>query len=193
MKQLTKWLLERALSAGLARHIGYEKHQPRNDQGAQADCERAVCHLPSSGRERGRVVTGGRRRALEAEVRADRSAVAEALGASTAAVLVPPTIRKVIYPTKTVESLNMALRKMIKAWDTFPSEETATKLLYLALRNVASNWQHIQGWREALSYFTLLCGAAGRRSLDARPLASPPPRRGSGCFAVLNYTFSSRR
>lgn len=70
----------------------------------------------------------------------------------------PAPIRKVIYTTNAVESLNMTLRKVIKTRGAFPSEDAAIKLLYLALRNVAKNWQHIQGWREALNHFTLLWG-----------------------------------
>lgn len=70
----------------------------------------------------------------------------------------PAPIRKVIYTTNAIESLNMTLRKTIKTRGAFPSEEAAIKLLYLALRNVARKWQHIQGWREALNHFTLLWG-----------------------------------
>ena len=50
------------------------------------------------------------------------------------------------------------IRKVIKTRGAFPSEEATTKLLYLALRNVANKWQHIRGWREALNHFTLLWG-----------------------------------
>jgi transposase-like protein len=64
----------------------------------------------------------------------------------------------VIYTTNAVESLNMTLRKVIKTRGALPSEEAALKLLFLALRNVAKKWQHIQGWREALNHFTILWG-----------------------------------
>jgi transposase-like protein len=81
----------------------------------------------------------------------------------------PPPMRKVIYTTNAIESLNMTLRKVIKTRGAFPSEEAAIKLLYLALRNVAKKWHTIQGWREALNHFTLRWGErieeaqAGRR------------------------------
>jgi putative transposase len=68
----------------------------------------------------------------------------------------PPEIRKVVYTTNAVESLNMTLRKVIKTRGSFPNEEAAFKLLYLALRNVAQQWHTIQGWKEALNHFTLL-------------------------------------
>ncbi len=50
----------------------------------------------------------------------------------------PGKIRKVIYTTNAVESLNMTLRKIIKTRGSFPSEDAACKLLYLALQNVSS-------------------------------------------------------
>lgn len=68
----------------------------------------------------------------------------------------PPEIRRVIYTTNAVESLHMALRKVIKNRGSFPSEEAALKLLYLALRNVAAKWHTVQHWKEALNHFTLL-------------------------------------
>jgi putative transposase len=68
----------------------------------------------------------------------------------------PAEIRKVIYTTNAVESLNMTLRKIIKTRGSFPNEEAAMKLLYLALKNVAKKWSFIQGWREALNRFQIL-------------------------------------
>ena len=68
----------------------------------------------------------------------------------------PPEIRKIIYTTNAVESLNMSLRKIIKTRGSFPSEEAALKLLYLALRNHSKKWSFIQGWREALNRFQIL-------------------------------------
>ena len=68
----------------------------------------------------------------------------------------PTEIRKVIYTTNAVESLNMTLRKVIKTRGSFPSTEAAMKLLYLALRNVSKKWNSIQSWREALNRFQIL-------------------------------------
>jgi len=67
-----------------------------------------------------------------------------------------PEIRKVIYTTNAVESLNMTLRKVIKTRAAFPTEEAALKLLYMGLRNVAKKWNAVQGWREALNRFQIL-------------------------------------
>jgi putative transposase len=68
----------------------------------------------------------------------------------------PAEIRKVIYTTNAVESLNMSLRKIIKTRGSFPNEESAIRLLYLALRNQSKNWSFVQGWREALNHFQKL-------------------------------------
>lgn len=68
----------------------------------------------------------------------------------------PADIRKVIYTTNAVESLNMSLRKIIKTRGSFPNEDAALKLLYLALRNHSKKWSFVQGWREALNRFQIL-------------------------------------
>ena len=68
----------------------------------------------------------------------------------------PPEIRRVIYTTNAVESLHMSLRKVIKNRGSFPSEEAALKILYLALRKVTAKWKTVQHWKAALNHFTLL-------------------------------------
>lgn len=69
----------------------------------------------------------------------------------------PEDIRKAIYTTNAVESLNMSLRKIIKTRGSFPSAEAAMKLLYLALRNASKKWTRpIQNWTGALNRFSIL-------------------------------------
>ena len=70
----------------------------------------------------------------------------------------PPDVRRVIYTTNAVESLHMSLRKIIKTRGSFPSEEAAMKLLYLALRNVSAKWDAIQYWKQALNHFQMIWG-----------------------------------
>jgi len=77
----------------------------------------------------------------------------------------PEEIRRIIYTTNAVESLNMALCKVIKTRASFPSEEAALKLLYLALKNVAQKWKPSPNWRTALNHFMLLWG----ERLEAAP------------------------
>jgi putative transposase len=69
----------------------------------------------------------------------------------------PPEIRKVIYTTNAIESLNMSLRKVTKARGSFPNDEAICKLLYLALRNIAKKWtMPIHGWNAALNRFAII-------------------------------------
>ena len=68
----------------------------------------------------------------------------------------PPEIRKVIYTTNAVESLNMSLRKALKPRMAFPNEEAALKVMYLALRNLIRKWEQVRDWKAALNCFTVL-------------------------------------
>lgn len=71
----------------------------------------------------------------------------------------PPDIRRVIYTTNAIESLNMQLRKIIKTRDHFPTEEAAIKLLWLALRNVlAKSVRATFDWKVAMNQFAILFG-----------------------------------
>jgi len=67
----------------------------------------------------------------------------------------PPEIRKMIYTTNAIESLHRGLRKIIKSRGAFPSDEAATKLLYLALRNLGVHWKPAIEWRAAYAQFTI--------------------------------------
>jgi putative transposase len=78
----------------------------------------------------------------------------------------PADVRRVIYTTNAVESLHMSLRKVIKTRGSFPSEEAAMKLLYLALRNVSAKWDAIQHWRQALNHFQMIWGERIERALS---------------------------
>ena len=78
----------------------------------------------------------------------------------------PADVRRVIYTTNAVESLHMSLRKVTKTRGSFPSEEAAMKLLYLALRNVSAKWDAIQHWRQALNHFQMIWGERIERALS---------------------------
>lgn len=68
----------------------------------------------------------------------------------------PPEIRKVIYTTNAIESINMSLRKVIKTRSSFPTDEAVTKLFYLALRNISKKWtMPIRDWKAALNRFSI--------------------------------------
>ena len=68
----------------------------------------------------------------------------------------PHDIRKIMYTTNTVESLNRSLRKIIKNRGAFPSEEAAIKLLYLAMKNAIAKWDSVANWKAALNQFAIL-------------------------------------
>ena len=69
----------------------------------------------------------------------------------------PADIRKVIYTTNTIESLNMSLRKVTKNRGSFPNDEAMFKLLYLALNNITKKWTRpIRDWKAAMGRFAIL-------------------------------------
>ena len=68
----------------------------------------------------------------------------------------PPEIRRILTTTNAIESLHSQLRKIIKTRGHFPSDEAATKLLYLALRNIKKRWAPTPTWSAALTHFAIL-------------------------------------
>lgn len=68
----------------------------------------------------------------------------------------PPEIRKVIYTTNAIESLNMTVRKVIKNKRAFPSDDSMLKLVYLALKNIEKKWtMPIRDWGLAANRFSI--------------------------------------
>ena len=70
----------------------------------------------------------------------------------------PPAIRRMIYTTNALEAVNRSLRKIIKTRGSFPTDEAALKLLYLAIKNAGMRWQPAIGWTEAVSQFAIVFG-----------------------------------
>ena len=69
----------------------------------------------------------------------------------------PPAVRRVIYTTNAIESVNARLRKIIKTRGHFPSDEAASKLIWLALRNITADWgRAARYWKEAMNQFAIL-------------------------------------
>ncbi len=69
----------------------------------------------------------------------------------------PPAVRKLIYTTNAIESLHSQLRKIIKTRGHFPNDDAATKLIWLALRNITANHgRSVREWREAMNQFAIL-------------------------------------
>ena len=102
----------------------------------------------------------------------------------------PADIRKVIYTTNAVESLNMSLRKVIKTRGSFPTQEAAMKLLYLALEHIAKKWtKPVKDWKAALQRFAILLGdrvpkadwPKSRQSSDRRKTTPAQSEPGAQC------------
>ncbi|UQY83014.1 IS256 family transposase [Ralstonia pseudosolanacearum] len=69
----------------------------------------------------------------------------------------PPDIRKVIYTTNAIENINSQLRKIIKTRGHFPGDDAATKLIWLALRNITADWgRAAKDWKAAMNQFAIL-------------------------------------
>jgi len=69
----------------------------------------------------------------------------------------PPAVRRVIYTTNAIESINARLRKIIKTRGHFPSDDAAAKLIWLALRNITADWgRAAHNWKEAMNQFAIL-------------------------------------
>lgn len=69
----------------------------------------------------------------------------------------PPDVRRVIYTTNAIESVNARLRKIIKTRGHFPNDEAATKLIWLALRNITEDWgRAANNWKTAMNQFAIL-------------------------------------
>lgn len=69
----------------------------------------------------------------------------------------PDYIRKAIYTTNAIESLNRSLKKVIKTRGAFPNDESVLKLLYLAMQNISKKWtMPIREWKQALNQFAII-------------------------------------
>ncbi len=70
-----------------------------------------------------------------------------------------PDVRRVIYTTNAIESINARLRKIIKTRGHFPSDDAATKLIWLALRNITAEWSRAaREWKAAMNQFAIAYG-----------------------------------
>ena len=68
----------------------------------------------------------------------------------------PPAIRRVIYTTNAIESVNAQLRKVIKTRGHFPTDDAAMKLIWLGIRNITNKWTGTShGWKEAMAQFAI--------------------------------------
>jgi putative transposase len=67
-----------------------------------------------------------------------------------------PELRKILYPTNAIESLNAQVRKAVRVRGHFPSAQAATKLIWLVLRNVQARWKNAPlSWHAAKAQITI--------------------------------------
>jgi len=79
----------------------------------------------------------------------------------------PPEVRKIVYTTNAIESLHMQLRKIVKNRGHFPSDDAASKLLFLALRNIEKDWKMPPvTWKQAANQFAILFGERFTNALN---------------------------
>jgi transposase-like protein len=69
----------------------------------------------------------------------------------------PPAIRRAIYTTNAIESVNSVIRKFTRNRKIYPNEESALKIVYMAIREASRRWtMPVRHWKQALNYFAIL-------------------------------------
>ena len=81
-----------------------------------------------------------------------------------------PGIRKMIYTTNAVEALHRSLRKIIKTRGSFPNDDAALKLLYLAIKNAGMRWRRNIEWTSAMGHFAWSARSPSSPAPAARPV-----------------------
>ena len=132
MKQLKIKLMERVLSAELTAHLGYE--DGNNAPPDQANRRNGTASKRIMGKD-GEV---------SISVPRDRNGSFD------------PAIRKINFTTNAIESLNRVIRKSIKTRGSFPTEESAMKLIYLVVRNFEEGGSNIREWFAARNQFAIM-------------------------------------
>ena len=145
---------------------GETAHDDRRDSDTK-ELEGAKGHRSSAAPDlRGSDLGGGsggavglRQQQLGPEISDDRAVLASSVGARHPVLCLPPEARRIVYTTNMIESLHMQLRKIIKNRGHFPSDEAATKLLWLALRNINDGKvRSAREWKMAMNQFAVLYG-----------------------------------
>jgi putative transposase len=70
----------------------------------------------------------------------------------------PQEVRRILYTTNVIESLNFQLRKVLKPKGAFPSDEAVMKILFLALQHAKVRWKQPAYWTQAMAHFTIMFG-----------------------------------
>jgi transposase-like protein len=159
LKQLTKAVLERAMQAELTHHLGYPKHGHKGNNSG------------NSRNGKSKKTLKGDFGSLPLEVPRDRElpTISKSWRLNWGRLIpfmsYPAEIRRVIYTTNVIESVNSSLRKVLKNRGSFPNEDAVIKLVYLALRNISGKWSlPIRDWASAMNRFAIMF--EGRMPID---------------------------
>ena len=144
--------------ANLHRASDSQQSGLRELEGSQGAGSSDPADLHGTQRRGGHGGTGGLRAGVVGpEVSHRGRRLASGLGPGHSFFTFPPPIRRVIYTTNAIESINARLRKIIKTRGHFPSDDAASKLIWLALRNTTSNWgRAAKDWKDAMNQFAIL-------------------------------------
>jgi transposase-like protein len=100
-----------------------------------------------------------RRRAVGAPLSRHRGELASRLASCHPVFAFPPDVRKALYTTNALESVHARLRKILKTRGHFPTDEAATKLFWLARRNITATWgKEANFCRSARNQFAIVYG-----------------------------------
>ena len=98
----------------------------------------------------------------------------------------PPAVRKVIYTKNALENVNAGLRKIIRTRGHFPSDEAATQLLWLVLRNIPAGWTRAaHDWKAAINQFAILYEERFTHPYDG-DILTPLPAEKRGALSASN-------
>ena len=94
------------------------------------------------------------------QISAHRTGLATAVGTTqSVSFAYPPEVRRIIYTTNAIESLNSKLRTAVRSRGHFPNDEAATRLLFLVLREVGREWKMPpREWAAAKTQFAVMFG-----------------------------------
>ncbi len=107
----------------------------------------------------------------------------------------PPQIRKMLYTTNAIESLNMQLRKIIKNRGHFPNDDSAIKLIFLALRNIIKKWRNGKLRDEYLNQHWFLSLEDAKRKIESWRLSynSDRPHSALDGFTPLEFAMQHKQ
>ena len=106
----------------------------------------------------------------------------------------PEEIRRIMYTTNTIEGFHRQMRKVLKTTGAFPNQDAFLKLAYLAIQNIAKNWNRpMKNWNTVLSHLCILFGDRLPLSIRllcpdtvVRTVSATRSARVSSCFATAS-------